>query len=61
MERKSLSLEKAILEDVAAKYDLKVLGHLPLDSELTKLSDMGAIEEYASDWLNELNETIKEF
>ena len=38
------------LKDVADKYDLNILGQLPLDSELTKLSDMGAIEEYQSEW-----------
>lgn len=52
---------KSHLEDVANKFDLNILGHLPLDSELTKLSDMGAIENYSSDWLEELHEKVKEF
>lgn len=51
---------KSHLEDVAEKYDLNVLGHLPLDSELTKLSDMGMIEDYSSDWLDEFGEQLKD-
>lgn len=52
---------KSHLEDIAAKYDLKVLGHLPIDSELTKLCDMGMIEDYDSPWLQEWSQYIKEF
>lgn len=51
---------KSHLEDVAHKFDLNVLGQLPLDSELTKLSDMGAVEEYSSDWLDVLNKKVKD-
>ena len=40
---------------------MNVLGQIPLDSELTKLSDMGMIEEYESDWLTELNTKVREF
>ena len=52
---------KSHLEDVAQKYDLKVLGQLPLDSELTRLCDMGCVEEYESDWLEDFSEVVKEF
>ena len=52
---------KSHLEEVAEKYDLKILGHLPLDSELAKLCDMGMIEDYSSEWLDEFNEIVKEF
>lgn len=52
---------KSHLEEVAEKYDLKVLGHLPLDSELTKLCDQGMVEDYQSDWLNEFEKVVKEF
>lgn len=48
------------LKDVADKYDLNILGQLPLDSELTKLSDMCAIEEYQSEWLEEFDKQVKE-
>lgn len=51
---------KSHLEDVAKKYDLNILGQLPLDSELTQLSDMGLIENYDSDWLEEFHKTMKE-
>lgn len=52
---------KSHLEDVAQKYDLNILGYLPLDSELAQLCDMGSIENYSSDWLEELSEKVKEF
>jgi Mrp family chromosome partitioning ATPase len=51
---------KSHLEEVADKFNLKVLGHLPLDSELTKLSDMGMVEDYSSDWLEQFNEQLME-
>lgn len=51
---------KSHLEEVAEKFDLQVLGHLPLDSELTKLSDMGMIEDYSSDWLDEFHQQVKD-
>ena len=50
----------ALLKDVADIYDLNILGQLPLDSELTKLSDMGAIEEYQSEWIEEFDKQVKE-
>ena len=52
---------KSHLQDVADKYDLKILGQLPLDSELTQISDMGMIENYSSDWLDEFEEKVKNF
>jgi ATPases involved in chromosome partitioning len=51
---------KSHLNDIADKYDLKILGKLPLDSELTKLSDLGMIEDYQADWLDELQEALKD-
>jgi len=33
-------------EEMAANFDTQVLGHIPLDPELSKLSDAGAIESY---------------
>lgn len=52
---------KSHLQDVAQKYDLNVLGQLPLDSELTQLSDMGMIENYSSKWLDEFEKQIRFF
>ena len=60
-ERKIFVFGKSHLQDVADKYDLKILGQLPLDSELTQLSDMGMIENYSSDWLDEFEEKVKNF
>lgn len=51
---------KSHLEELAEKCDLKVLGQLPLDSELTKLCDMGMIEDFSADWLDQLQESVKE-
>ena len=50
---------KSHLEEVAQKYELNVLGHLPLDSHLTMLSDRGMIEEYDSEWLEEFAQNVK--
>lgn len=52
---------KSHLDEVEEKYNLKQLGRLPLDSGLTKLSDMGSIEEFSSDWLNEFHNNVKNF
>ena len=41
------------------KYELDVLGHLPLDSHLTTLSDRGMIEEFESEWLEEFAQKVK--
>ena len=51
---------KSHINEVADKHDLKVLGHLPLDSELTKLCDMGLVESYDSDWLDEFQAQVKD-
>lgn len=51
---------KSHLDDVAKKYDLKALGQIPFDSELTRLSDLGMIESFDSDWLEQLYHNIKE-
>lgn len=34
------------LDEFAERFDLEILGRLPIDSEFTKLSDQGKIEEY---------------
>lgn len=51
---------KSHLNDVADRFDLKILGQLPLDSELTQLSDLGMIENYDSSWLEDLNQKVRE-
>ena len=39
------------VEEVAAKYDLKVLGRIPLNPELAALCDAGRIEDFEGDYL----------
>lgn len=48
------------VDDVAKKYDLHVLGQLPMDSSLVKLSDMGMIEDFTADWLDDLEKQVKD-
>ncbi len=48
------------VEDVAKKYELNILGQLPMDSEFVRLSDMGMIEDYTSDWLEEFAVNVKD-
>ena len=49
---------KSHLNSVVEQYDLKALGQIPLDSEFTQLSDLGLIEEYDSDWLEDLSHQL---
>lgn len=49
------------LQNVAEQFDLNILGQLPLDSDLTRLSDLGMVEYYDSEWLKEFAKKIKEF
>lgn len=50
---------KSHSQETAAIYDLNLLGQLPLDSELTQLSDMGKIEDFHAEWLEELSKNLK--
>ena len=50
---------KSHSEETAAIYDLNLLGQLPLDSELTQLSDMGKIEDFHADWLDEFSKKVE--
>lgn len=52
---------KSHLDEVAQKYNLNILGQVPLDSQLTQLSDMGMIENYSADWLDDFHHKIAEF
>lgn len=40
------------IDEVAAKYALKVLGKLPMDPKLAAACDKGAIELFEGDWLD---------
>lgn len=41
------------LEETAQKYDLPVLGRLPMDPALAKVCDEGVVELFEGDWLDE--------
>ena len=47
------------LEEVAAKYGLKVLGRLPMDPALAAACDRGAIELFEGDWLDSAADLIE--
>ena len=40
------------VEDVAKKYDLKVLGKIPLNPSIAALCDAGKIEDFEGDWID---------
>lgn len=48
------------IDEVAKKYDVPVLGQFPLDSDLTRLSDLGMVEDYGSDWLDEFAKVVRD-
>ncbi len=39
------------ISDIALSHGLSVLGHIPIDPDITKLVDDGHIEEFDKDWL----------
>ena len=39
------------IDEVAAKYGLKVLGKIPMDPQIASLCDRGIIEMFDGDWL----------
>ncbi|MGN1182253.1 MAG: P-loop NTPase [Faecalibacillus sp.] len=50
---------KSHAQETADIYDLDLLGQLPLDSELTQLSDLGRVEDFHADWLDELAKRVE--
>lgn len=46
-------------QETADQYGLDLLGQLPLDSELTQLSDLGKVEDFYAPWLENFSEKIK--
>ena len=44
---------KSTVNDIAKKFGLKVLAKIPIDNNLSKLSDSGKIEEYNANYLND--------
>lgn len=47
------------IDEVAAKYALKVLGKLPMDPKLAAACDKGAIELFEGDWLDSAADLIE--
>ncbi|MBE5935705.1 MAG: dinitrogenase iron-molybdenum cofactor biosynthesis protein [Lachnospiraceae bacterium] len=48
------------VEEVAAKYGLKVLGKVPINPNIAKAVDNGAIEDLQGDWLDDMASYLKE-
>jgi len=48
------------VEEVAAKYDLKVLGRIPLNPEIAALCDAGRIEDVKGDYLIDAAKEVAE-
>lgn len=47
------------IDEVAAKYDLKVLGKLPIEPKLAAACDKGAIELFEGDWLGKAADLVE--
>lgn len=47
------------IDEVAAKYDLKVLAKLPMDPKIAAACDKGAIELFEGDWLEKTADLIE--
>lgn len=47
------------VEDIAKKYKLKVLAHLPVDPRISEACDEGLIENFPVDWLNSVAEILE--
>ena len=47
------------IDEVAAKYGLKVLGKLPLDPQIASLCDRGIIELFDGDWLDKAADAVE--
>ena len=55
-DKKIYMFGKSHSQEVADRYQLPLLGQLPIDSELTQLSDQGYVENYHSDWFDEFSQ-----
>ena len=59
-DKKIYMFGKSHSHEVADRYQLPLLGQLPIDSELTQLSDQGYVENYHSDWFDEFSQKVKD-
>ncbi len=47
------------IDEVAEKYNLKVLGKIPMDPKLASACDKGAIEDFEGSWLDDAADAIE--
>ena len=59
-DKKIYMFGKSHSQEVANRYQLPLLGQLPIDSELTQLSDQGYVENYHSDWFDDFSSKVKD-
>ena len=59
-DKKIYMFGKSHSQEVADRYQLPLLGQLPIDSELSQLSDQGYVENYHSDWFDEFSQKVKD-
>ena len=59
-DKKIYMFGKSHSQEVADRYQLPLLGQLPIDSELTQLSDQGYVENYHSNWFDEFSQKVKD-
>ena len=57
-DKKIYMFGKSHSQEVADRYQLPLLGQLPIDSELTQLSDQGYVENYH--WFDEFSQKVKD-
>lgn len=50
---------KSHLDEVAAEYNLPVLGRIPMTPAIAAASDAGNVEELESNWFNEAINAIE--
>jgi Mrp family chromosome partitioning ATPase len=59
-DKKIYMFGKSHSQEVADRYQLPLLGQLPIDSELTQLSDQGYVENYHSNWFDDFSSKVKD-
>lgn len=47
------------VDDIAAKYNLEVLGKMPIDPEIASACDHGLVEEITKDWLDKAVDKVE--
>ncbi len=57
-DEKIMLYQNDVSQELAQKYNLKLMAALPLEPKLANLADEGLIEEYSEDYLNELVGTV---